>query len=185
VPFTVEVDSEFSATIGFGSSAAVTVGSVALLHPQADKRAIFDEALAVVRSVQGRGSGADVAASVFGGFVGYRADPVEIEELEVTEPPPVSVVFCGYKVQTPQVIEHVARREATQPELIRAAFTKLGHIAGVSMDAIQDGDWDMVGRLMNMHQNLSDCVIGIGAAGARVAGFRSIPVGIGAPGLAG
>ena len=214
----VEVASEFSSTIGFGSSAAVTVGTVALLHPEADKRAIFDEALAVVRAVQGRGSGGDVAASVFGGFLGYRTDPVEIEPLDVSEPPPVSVVYCGYKVQTPQVIAHVAEREEAQPELLRAAFTKLGHIAGVAMDAIQDGDWNMVGHLMNMHQNLADtlgintpelreiaaglgaadgmfgakitgaglgdCVIGIGAAGARVAGFRSIPVGIGAPGLA-
>jgi len=215
--FDLSVASEFSATIGFGSSAAVTVGAVALLHPEADPRAVFDESLAVVRSVQGRGSGADVAASVFGGVVGYRIDPVEIEPLEMAVPPPVSVVYCGYKVQTPQVIAHVAEREERQPELVRAAFTKLGHIAGVAMDAIQDGDWDMVGRLMNMHQSLADtlgintpelrqiasglcaaegmfgakitgaglgdCVIGVGAAGARVPGFRSIPVGIGAPGL--
>lgn len=213
----VAIASEFSSTIGFGSSAAVTVGTVALLHPKASKHEIFEEALAVVRAVQGRGSGSDVAASAFGGFIGYRADPCEIEELNPPQIPDVSVVYCGYKVPTVKVIEHVATREAAEPELVRAALTKLGHIAGVAMDAIQEGDWDMVGRLMQMHQRLADtigintpelrtisagleaatgmfgakitgaglgdCVIGVGAAGASVPGFETIPVGIGGAGL--
>jgi mevalonate kinase len=79
---TIEVTSEFSDQIGFGSSAAVTVATVAALRRfdglPTDPRTILEAARAIIRSVQGRGSGADVAASVYGGMVLYRADPLEV-----------------------------------------------------------------------------------------------------------
>ena len=75
--FELKIDSEFSADIGFGSSAAVTVAVHAALLKWLEGEApdplrLFDYALETVHAVQGRGSGSDLAASVFGGVVLYR-----------------------------------------------------------------------------------------------------------------
>ncbi|HSX20528.1 MAG TPA: hypothetical protein VLG38_05340 [Gammaproteobacteria bacterium] len=74
--FTLDINSDFSSTIGLGSSAAVTVATIAALGqwlnviplPADD---ILDMALQVILAVQGSGSGADVAASIYGGVLGY------------------------------------------------------------------------------------------------------------------
>lgn len=153
--FDLHVRSEFSSTVGFGSSAAVTAGTVALLAQLRDSRAIFDRAVAVVRAVQGRGSGADVAASIYGGLIAYRADPVEIDPLRC-EPPPISVIYCGYKTPTPEVIRHVAERREADPVMIASVMAKLGQIAGMAVGPIEANDWTMVGALMNMQHSLAD-----------------------------
>jgi mevalonate kinase len=62
----------------------------------------------LIRDVQGAGSGADVAASVHGGLVLYRADPLEIEPLAHTHP--LTAVYSGSKLATPLVIALVEER---------------------------------------------------------------------------
>ena len=67
--FELTIRSEFSHTVGLGSSAAVTAGVVAALAEYADEELdperLFDQSLSVVHQVQdGRGSGTDLAASI-------------------------------------------------------------------------------------------------------------------------
>ncbi|MDA0577139.1 MAG: hypothetical protein O3B24_03470, partial [Verrucomicrobia bacterium] len=65
---TVHVQSEFRADMGLGSSAAVTVATYAALDCLCGTRRVQDDLLmrcrAIVRRVQGRGSGTDVAAGI-------------------------------------------------------------------------------------------------------------------------
>ncbi|QBG47178.1 GHMP kinase [Verrucomicrobia bacterium S94] len=113
----LKIHSEFSADIGFGSSAAVTVATHAALmfwlsgNTPAPER-LFDEALKTVQTVQGRGSGSDLAASVFGGIVGYTIDP-DFIPLNVSIP--LTAVYCGYKTPTPDVILRVEQLKADDP----------------------------------------------------------------------
>ena len=75
----IVVESDFKETIGFGSSAAVTValcGAIRVLDcGELNLEKVFAAGVDVIREVQGVGSGADVAASVYGGLLRYRAIP--------------------------------------------------------------------------------------------------------------
>ncbi|MCD8525095.1 MAG: hypothetical protein LRY67_05050 [Gammaproteobacteria bacterium] len=81
--FELNIHSEFSSHIGLGSSAAVVVGTLACLmdwlFSSLDKYQLFLDARHMIQKVQGQGSGADIAASVFGGIVLYRMDPLVIQ----------------------------------------------------------------------------------------------------------
>ena len=69
----VDIESEFAADLGLGSSAAVTVALQAALDRMLaradDADALITRCVETIRAVQGVGSGADVAASVSGGVV--------------------------------------------------------------------------------------------------------------------
>ncbi|MEM9302956.1 MAG: hypothetical protein AAGE01_12640, partial [Pseudomonadota bacterium] len=76
-PLAAEIDTgaffDRGAKIGLGSSAAVAAAFVRAAEPAWGQDAVFAEALAGHRAFQsGQGSGADVAASVYGGVIGYR-----------------------------------------------------------------------------------------------------------------
>ena len=58
--------------LGLGSSAATTVALARALDSAADAATIFARAHGAHRAVQGSGSGADIAASTFGGAIAYR-----------------------------------------------------------------------------------------------------------------
>lgn len=160
----LEITSEFSSTVGFGSSSAVTVGALAVLT-DLEGAALHAEALSVVRAVQGRGSGSDVAASVFGGIVAYSLNPVSIERLDAPFPE-ITAVYSGHKTPTAEVIRIVNERREAEPEIIAAGLRKVGAIAGSSIKALEAGDWDEVGDLMNMHQSVAD-LLGINTPALR------------------
>merc|ERR1711865_1201575 len=76
--------------LGLGSSAAVTVATLGLLHELTNQEAtapllkskvrLHTAALKLTRQLQGRGSGADLAASLHGGLLGYQLPPEAIDE---------------------------------------------------------------------------------------------------------
>ena len=141
----LKIESEFSSDIGFGSSAAVTVathaalmkysgranspseplhrndGSLGEFAPPLDE--IFQRSLATIHRVQGRSSGADVAASVFGGVVAYRAEPLEITPLK--ESFPLTAVYSGSKMKTADVIRYLEERCALNPEYFEKIFDRM------------------------------------------------------------
>lgn len=161
--FELDIESDFSDGVGYGSSAAVTLGTQAVLSAwqgePTDPDTLFTKSLAVVRAVQGRGSGADVAASAFGGIVAYRMDPVAIEKLGRIHP--ITVVYSGYKKPTVQVIEEVEASRIRHPALFAALFDLIDAAAREAVEAIRHEDWAALGRLMNIHHGLLEA-LGVG-----------------------
>jgi mevalonate kinase len=156
--FELRIESEFSADIGFGSSAAVTVAThAAILHwlrgEPPEKKLLFDHALATVRAVQGRGSGADVAASVFGGMVGYSTAP---SFAPVTISLPLTAVYCGYKTPTPDVIRNVEQWRTEDPEKYERIFDEMDAGAVEACDCLRRHDLPRLGGLLNRSQLLMD-----------------------------
>lgn len=158
--FELKIDSEFSAEIGFGSSAAVTVATHAALmkwirgvKPSCEE--LFAQSLTTVRAVQGRGSGADVAASVFGGIVAYTTapsfDPVAISL-------PLTAVFCGYKTPTPEVIRQVEERRAAQPETYARIFAEIDRSVPEAVACLRRRDLPGFGKILNHNHNLMDAM---------------------------
>jgi len=120
----LRIESEFRADVGFGSSAAVTAAVYAVLTRLAcgeggaeltkdERHWIFERSRETIRRVQGRGSGADAAASVFGGVVACRMEPLWIQPLSVALP--LAAVYCGYKRATAEVVAEVEAQRQREP----------------------------------------------------------------------
>ena len=157
---TIEVRSDFSDQIGFGSSAAVTVATVGALRRfdglSTDPRDVFLAARAIIRSVQGRGSGADVAASVYGGMVLYRAEPVELDPLDVQEP--ITAVYSGSKLPTPEVIRLVEEKRARDPARFEVLYDLMDRCAGEAARALRAGKRKEAGEVLDVGQGVMEAM---------------------------
>lgn len=154
--FELKITSEFSADIGFGSSAAVTVSvHAALMYwtlgSEPEQEALFKQALETVLAVQGRGSGSDLAASVFGGVVGYTTDP---DFIPVAVSVPLTAVYCGYKTPTPDVILRVEQLKAEQPEKFERIYFDMNAGAEEAIAKLAKHDFPGFGKIMNRNQEL-------------------------------
>jgi mevalonate kinase len=118
---------------GLGSSAAVTVAAVAALFAAADREAplsewrdaVFATALDAHRMAQGGiGSGADVAASVYGGTLAFEpraAQLPRVTPLALPADATLLAAWSGDSASTPELVKHyLAMRNGTQAA--RAAF---------------------------------------------------------------
>lgn len=159
--FDLNIESEFSHTVGLGSSAAVVAALTVALDRFADsglsREQQFDAALKVIHEVQnGRGSGTDLAASLYGGLIAYRVAPRELVPLKGL--PPISLWYVGYKMKTPAVLELVEKRSQRFPELYAGLDRLMAECCEQAEGAINSSDWDALGELMNYYQGLMDAL---------------------------
>lgn len=146
----LDIVSEFSSDIGFGSSAAVTVAAHAVwMDSPEDRMKLFKRSLATIHRVQGRGSGADVAASVFGGVVAYRAEPREIQPLKKEFP--LTAVYSGSKMKTADVIRYLEERRAMNAEYFERIFDRIDASVGTVLD-----DFSALGDMLILNQKLME-----------------------------
>lgn len=159
--FRLEIQSEFSSKVGLGSSAAVVVATLACIKQWLSRTTdisldepihhqLFLEARSIIQAAQGRGSGADVAASVFGGIVAYRMEPVFIEKSENLFD--IALLYTGYKTTTPEVIRRVDARVNADPEKYAMLFKEMGNLSQKAWDAINIKNWELLGKIMGQHQ---------------------------------
>jgi len=158
--FDLRIESAFSHQLGLGSSAAVTAALVTaiqcLIEVDFDRHVIFDKAFSIIRKVQGTGSGTDVAASVFGGTVGYTATPKAI--VNVPNPPALRLYYCGYKTKTPIVIQQVAKRMSGQAEVLKELYQLMNSVTLSAEKALVDENWTEFGVLVNVYHGLLDSI---------------------------
>lgn len=155
--FDLSIKSEFSHLVGFGSSAAVTVATVAALNKlianaQIDKMTIFNQARAAMLATQGAGSGADIAAAVFGGTVAYQMQPLSIEKL--ANNPKICAIYCGYKTPTPEVISLIAKKFDKEPLALATIFSQMNECSIAAKTAINNSNWQGLGELFVKNQKL-------------------------------
>lgn len=156
----IAIKSDFSDQVGFGSSAAVTVATLAAivtwLKFQMTSHEFLHQARQVVRNVQQVGSGADVAAAIYGGMVSYQAQPLMAEKLAVTHP--ISALYCGFKTKTPDAIQQVTSRFARYPELFKYICAVIGQCAKDGIQAVKKQDWTALGSVMTLQQSMMDAL---------------------------
>jgi mevalonate kinase len=155
--FTLQIRPDFSSKLGFGSSAAVTVATVAVLSAwlhakQYGLKQLFKISKMIMLQVQGIGSGADIAASVYGGVLAYRVAPLKIIPLSLI--PPITAVYCGYKKPTKMVVAMVKDLQQQQPKVFARIFSAMQTCVEQAMLAIRNSDWDSLGMLFMQHHGL-------------------------------
>jgi len=156
--FELDIVAQFSHTLGLGSSAAVTVATVKALAAYSNieltREQHLQKALAVVHAVQGRGSGTDLAASIYGGVIAYKIDPCEV--LALSGLPIICLHYVGYKTKTPAVLEIVAQYGAAHPNIYAGIYKMMDSITGAAIAAVKAQDWQRFGKLMNIYQGQMD-----------------------------
>jgi len=164
----LKITSDFSSDIGFGSSAAVTVATHAALMNFSRSRTsateycragaetlpfnkmdLFKRSLATIHRVQGRGSGADVAASVFGGVVAYRADALEISPM--CEEFPLTAVYSGSKMKTADAIRYLEEKRALNGDYFERIFDRMDASVGEVI-----ADFPTLGKHLILNQQLME-----------------------------
>ena len=151
----IHIEAEFSSDIGLGSSAAVTVALMSALNQWLSQEPVTKEQLwqqvkAVISLVQGNGSGADIAASIYGGVIAFRSAPFYIASLQ--NHPPLCAVYSGKKTTTAKAIEIVRQRYTQNPQHFDRLFEHLDTISQQGVDAIHREDWESLGRLFTEAQ---------------------------------
>ena len=160
--FRLQIDSEFSDSIGWGSSAAVVVATLAVLQHVSggplDHAALLRKGLQVIRSVQGVASGADIAASVYGGLIAYRTQPPLRIPLPHQNCPILTVVYSGVKIPTPEVIRRVDALRRRYPKVIVAVFKAIDAAAAAGINAVRQKDWLQLGRILDLQQGCMEAL---------------------------
>ena len=159
--FELAIKSEMSHQMGLGSSAAVTVATLAALAGTLGRPlepgALLETGTKVIRKVQGGvGSGADVAASAYGGCLRYFA--ASQEAVKLPQAPALTVLYSGSKLPTPEVIALVEEKRQRQPETFAQLDALIGAVVQRAFAAAAQGDWPALGELMNVNQGLMDAL---------------------------
>lgn len=156
----IQIAAEFSDQIGFGSSAAVTVATMAALISWLEMRTVpldmLRHARHIIRKVQGTGSGADAAAAIYGGIVAYQQQPLQAERFSLTYP--LTVLYSGYKTPTAEAIRHVQSRFNDHKALFRHLLTAIGQCAVDGIAALRKENWPAFGDIMKVQQGLMEAL---------------------------
>jgi mevalonate kinase len=154
----IEITTEFSDQVGLGSSAAVTVSTLAALITWLGIRIspldLVRQGRNVVRMIQGVGSGADIAASVYGGIVGYQTQPMMAEKFSVVFP--LTALYAGFKTPTVEAIKLVQDHFSKHPNLFRDITNTIGQCALEGMHLVRKEDWAKLGEIMNIQQGMME-----------------------------
>ena len=113
----IYIKAEFPSTLGLGSSAAVTVATLAALGKWLKKnwthQQLLQQAKDIIIRIQGNGSGVDAAASIYGGLLMY--EPCYDITQSLTPELPLTVVYSGKKIKTSDAILKMQEQQSEFP----------------------------------------------------------------------
>ena len=171
-PIRIQTEGGVPSASGTGSSAALTVATVAALHKLLARDAldgIAQDSFEVERATQGGGSPTDTSTVTAGGGIAIAAlqDPPKVGtrlwDVHWREPgaerawtvervdfPPLSMVIgnSGVKGRTDQQVAKVAAA-ARKNALVRDSLAEIGRLTRKSVPALRSRDWVAIGGLMD------------------------------------
>jgi phosphomevalonate kinase len=166
--------------LGLGSSAALTVALASALvryagrsELLADRAAWLRQLLALHRDFQGgRGSGLDVAASLYGGVIRYQLRAGDQPHAERLRWPPelqTLMVWSGRSASTSRFLADLEAWRAAQPPVAADLFNRMTTVAASAAIAAGAGN---CGQVMEFAQEYSDLLQRLGEA-AKIAIFTT------------
>lgn len=150
----VTTKSEFSSKYGFGSSSASTVctifGLAQMLSKSISNKQVFELSYKTVLDVQGKGSGFDVASSIYGGTIYFWTGGKIIKSLN-TKGMDLIVGYSGKKVDTVMMIDKVKKLSEKHPRIVDGIYDSITKIVEAARKYLDKKDWESLGELMNFN----------------------------------
>jgi mevalonate kinase len=176
----VTLESDLPVSMGLGSSGALSVACARALT--AGKGKIEALALAMEKEFHGTPSGVDHTTSARGTMLLYRKG--RVQEVRARKPVEVIVALVGERASTKSTVAALRERQAQWPKRYARIFDEIGRIAREGATAVNRGELESLGDLMNLNQGLlsalqlsSDRIDGMvrrlrahGALGAKLTG---------------
>jgi len=159
----IQVESEFSSTIGLGSSAAVLAAMLSGLNTicKTDFNLIqlFEIGHRVIIDLQGRGSGTDLAASLSGGTLFFQpktdSQPLpSIQKLNIQLP--LVLIYAGYKTPTSEVLKQVAIAWQNKPNELEMLYRSMSQVTKRAFQALQNQEFEPFYQACRDYQTLMD-----------------------------
>ena len=158
-PIDIELGLEVPIGSGLGSSAAVTVATIAALfdyhNVSFDKEMLAKAAHGVELDVQGIASPLDTLVSTYGGLV-YLSREKKIVRFENNIEAPFVIGYTAKYSNTGKMVRNVRSLKENYPEIIEPMIETMGRIANEGRIAILKNDIDKLATLMNFNQGLLD-----------------------------
>jgi len=114
--------------------------------------ALHRAAYRTILTVQQRGSGADLAASLAGGIIAYQNRPFTVITPLPAPPSGLSLRYAGYKTPTAEVLARIAASATVDPEYYRDLYDRMGASSARSIAAAERGDWADFYHELNQYQ---------------------------------
>ena len=159
----IQVESEFSSTIGLGSSAAVLAAMLSGLNTicKTDYNLVqlFEIGHRVIIEIQGRGSGTDLAASLSGGTIFFQPKTdlqplTSIQKLNIKLP--LVLIYAGYKTPTADVLRQVAIAWQDKPNELEMLYRSMAQVTKQASQALQKKEFERFYQACSDYQMLLD-----------------------------
>lgn len=156
----VEINSDIPVGSGLGSSAAVTIASLAAINIEFElgyeKKELAQMGHEIEKEVQGAASPTDTFVSTFGGVV------------EIPSRKRLNLLDCGIVIgntnkgaspkKTAKLVKHVALLREKYPEMINPIIKTIGSFARKGEQMVSEKDYVSLGKLMNVNHGLLDAL---------------------------
>ncbi len=147
---------------GLGSSAAVTVATIAAVSAY-NKIDLKEEEIAkyaheVELAVQKSASPLDTTISTYGGLIYLEANAEDIVQLDINYDIPVVIGYTDTRGDTGKLVEAVRIRRDIYPEIINPVIDSIELITEEAKQAILKNDKKRIGELMNINHGLLDAL---------------------------
>ena len=162
-PIEMTLSSKVPIGSGLGSSAAVTVATLAALYRyhniRFNKKSLAHDAHMVEEAVQGVASPLDTLVSTYGGLV-YLSRNKKVEHFKTNFNLPFVVGYTTKHGNTGKMVKDVRQLKNNNPKIINPVITAMGNLTNYAKQAILKGDFNKVGELMNINHGFLD-VLGV------------------------
>jgi len=161
VGVSVEVHSSIPVASGLGSSAAVAAATGAavshVLGAKISREEIFRVAYEAERFVHGTPSGIDPTVSTYGGVILFRKD-MGFNPIRVEGDIPFVVGDTGIERSTGEMVAKVRERKERYASIINPLIKTGGKIALSAAEALEKGDLNTLGELMDINHSLLSAI---------------------------
>ena len=162
-PIVMTLSSEIPIGSGLGSSAAVTVATLAALYRyhniRFNKKSLAHDAHMVEQAVQGVASPLDTLVSTYGGLV-YLSRNKTFEPFKVNFNAPFVVGYTNKHGNTGKMVKDVISLKNRNSKIINPVITSMGNLTNYAKQAILKKDYKRIGELMNINHGFLD-VLGV------------------------
>lgn len=158
-PMRIEIFPNVPRAVGLGSSAAVAVAITRALNQQFQLK-LNDEQINTLafeceKVAHGTPSGIDNTMATYGYPMLYRkGEPALMEAMHIGAELPLVIGFSGVESLTAKMVARVASAQQKNPAIYRRMFNGIDGLVMEAKTALQQGDWQQLGELMNVNQGL-------------------------------
>lgn len=158
-PIEIDLSLDIPIGSGLGSSAAVTVSTLAALFKyhgkKFDKLQLAQKAHEIESSVQGVASPLDTRVSTFGGLI-YLSKDKKISKFNTNLKSSFVIGYTSKRGNTGRMVKSVRSLKQRYPKIINSIINTMGNITDEAKLAIAHKEEYKLGELMNINQGLLD-----------------------------